>query len=240
MKRLLITFGFLLTANSLLSQNSLVFSGGYGMSTIKTAGTMEIIEKYNNSNQWLDQKMGATNPVHGLYFSFGKDKGNYSWHVGLNLLNSITSASGTDLSGSVVQTDLKTTGTFYSFNGLWDFGSMWGKNYGLGLNMGIALGGITYKIKESGAGEFSKATSGDGAGLQLGIFYEHYLLGDDEQGIGIRITPFYKGSLGLLGSDANKLWEKLDSKNSYANGVFTKNKYGFLGLTVDLTIRIDT
>ncbi len=246
MKRLNVLFMLFSVFNTSQSyaQKSWCFGFGVATSIVGQKSTNEIVDRYNETRPWLDKKMSKPNPFGGYVYSFAVDKGDYSFQLGVNLQKSILKASGTAPSGIYGERQLMIKNSFWSFNGLWDFGSMWGESYGLGVNLGGAFGGGDYYTKITGEDEFRKIrnTGYDGAGLFLGIFYEPYLLGHEEQGISFRITPYMRGLPGskLNVDDTKELLAELDPVNAQTIGVETStNNHIAFGVSAELIFRLE-
>lgn len=240
-KILLLMAFCLLATSAIFAQKSYTISAGLTASKLGQGATKEIISRYNETRSWLDNKMGGTNPFTGYVFSAGVDKGNYTFLISANLQRATVKAGGTPPGGTFGERELRVKSSFWSANGLWDFGSMWDKDYGLGINLGIAIGGGDYSTRTTGESEFKKInmTGYDGSGIFLGLFYEHYLIGDAEQGIGLRITPYYRGSFGLISHDMTPLLQELDPVNANVPLDKSINGHGALGVMAEVVFRIE-
>lgn len=242
MKRipLILTAVCLFASSTLFAQKSFIITAGVTTTKLGQGSTKEIIDRYNETRSWLDKKMSYTNPFAGYVFSAGIDKGNYSFQIGFNTQKSTVRASGTTPGGVEAERELRVKSSFWSINGLWDFGAMWDEDFGLGINLGGAFGGGDYSTRVTGESEFKKInkTGYDGSGLFLGIFYERYLLGDEEQGVGVRITPYFRGFPGLFSHDMTPLLQELDAVNAHIPLEDKFNSHAAFGIMAEVTFRL--
>lgn len=243
MKKTIIALITLLTISShlIMAQKSFIFSAGVTTTKLGQSATKNIIDRYNETRPWLDKKMGTTNPFAGYVFHAGVDKGSYTFLLGYNTQRSTVKASGTTPSGVFAERELRVKSAFWSINGLWDFGSMWDLDFGLGIHLGGAFGGGDYSTRVTGESEFKKInkTGYDGSGIFLGVFYERYLLGDEDQGIGVKVTPYFRGFPRLNSTDMTPLLQELDAANASVPLDNKINGHMAFGIMLEATFRLE-
>lgn len=213
---------------------------------ITQKSTKLVIDRYNETRSWLDKKMGYLRPTSGLAYSLGWDGGAYTFELGYSTYQATSKASGiAPATNMEVSRELRLKSTAITITGLWDFAAFNGDtDYGLGINMGLAMGGGEYQTRIN-TEPFEKVTNTGFSNFDmfLGIFYEKPLLGaDTDEGLALRIMPFTHGIFGLANRDMQPLLAELDPANASSNPLPLGDRLSFhrhWGLQVKLLFRID-
>lgn len=200
MRRLFVCVGLLLISSMAFCQ-VIYLGGGYNVSQGEYSSFNYVIQRYNETRDYLSSEMDEINLAHGMSFDFGYATPGFLGGFGLQYNRAKTSAVGT-VNEVKMQRDLKLHMLHFPLE-LAYLHSLDGFAWAPGIGISFLFWKYLTRVGESSNiddKEYYKAPAD--MGIHTKFFVKFIIGGVEDGGMGVVIEPFYM--LGLIDSD---MWD---------------------------------